>query len=249
MAPLQLQVQNLSKTYPKSKKPALNSISFEVFSGDIFGLLGPNGAGKTTTLSLLSGWLAYKQGSIRYKGLELKRQRRSIQKTIGFVPQDIALYPSLTAKENLYYFGRLYGFKGNQLKRRIGEQLERLGLEAHAHKRLDTFSSGMKRRTNLIAGMLHQPQILFLDEPTVGIDVQSRAVIVEYLKTLNRQGTTIVYSSHDLDEAERLCKNVAILDHGKILILGETRELLKSHKEVANLQDLFLQLTGRELRD
>lgn len=249
MIPSLIQIQNLSKTYPKSTDPALKELSFQVRSGDIFGLLGPNGAGKTTTLSILSGMLGYRSGSIRYNGLELCDHELSIQRKIGVVPQDIALYPTLTAEENLTYFGRLYGLKSKDRRQKIEEQLNRLGLNKKAHQRIDTFSGGMKRRMNLIAGVLHQPEILFLDEPTVGIDVQSRAVILEYLQELNRLGTTIVYTSHDLDEAERFCNYVAIMDYGKIIAMGNTINLLEEHPEISNLENLFLHLTGRELRD
>ncbi len=244
-----IQIKNLSKTYPKAIDPALYDISLEVNERDIFGLLGPNGAGKTTALSILSGILKYDKGSVRYRGLEFNGHVHSIQKQIGVVPQEIALYPTLTARENLIYFGRLYGLKGKHLQQIVEQHLHHLGLNSKADQRIDTYSGGMKRRTNLIAGLLHKPQILFLDEPTVGIDVQSKAVILEYLTELNRTGTTIVYSSHDLDEAERFCNRVAIMDHGKIMKTGETKNLLNKGQGIVTLQDLFLNLTGRELRD
>jgi len=244
-----IQTINLCKTYPKAKNSALQDVSFEISSGDIYGLLGPNGAGKTTTLSILSGILKYDKGSVCYEGIEFNGHERSIQKQIGVVPQEIALYPTLTARENLTYFGRIYGLKGKHLQEIVEEYLNRLGLIEKADQRIDTFSGGMKRRTNLIAGLLHKPQILFLDEPTVGIDVQSKAVILEYLRELNKLGTTIVYSSHDLDEAERFCNRVAIMNHGKIVASGSINDLLNTDRDMATLQDLFLNLTGRELRD
>jgi len=244
-----IQTINLCKTYPKAKNSALQDVSFEISSGDIYGLLGPNGAGKTTTLSILSGILKYDKGSVCYEGIEFNGHERSIQKQIGVVPQEIALYPTLTARENLTYFGRIYGLKGKHLQEIVEEYLNRLGLIEKADQRIDTFSGGMKRRTNLIAGLLHKPQILFLDEPTVGIDVQSKAVILEYLRELNKLGTTIVYSSHDLDEAERFCNRVAIMNHGKIVASGSINDLLNTNRDMATLQDLFLNLTGRELRD
>jgi len=244
-----LNVQNLSKTYKNSDKPALKNLSFVVNKGDIFGLLGPNGAGKTTTVSILSGWINYASGSILYNDLELHKNYRTIKKNIGVVPQDIALYPTLTARENLIYFGRIYGLKGQELHTRVQNYIKLMGLNDRADQKINSFSGGMKRRTNLIAGILHQPQIIFLDEPTVGIDVHSKAVILEYLKELNAQGMTIIYTSHHLSEAEQFCNNVLIIDYGKEIAEGNPGMLINESSAANNLEELFLQLTGRELRD
>lgn len=244
-----LSVQKLSKTYKNSDNPALNNLSFSVNKGDIFGLLGPNGAGKTTTVSILSGWINYTSGSVLYNDLELHKNYRTIKKKIGVVPQDIALYPTLTARENLNYFGRIYGLKGRELHTRVQNYLKLMGLSDRADQKINSFSGGMKRRTNLIAGILHQPQILFLDEPTVGIDVHSKAVILEYLKELNAQGMTIIYTSHHLSEAEQFCNKVLIIDYGKEIAEGSPGKLISESSATNNLEELFLHLTGRELRD
>ena len=168
---------------------------------------------------------------------------------VGIVPQEYALYPSLTAFENLTYFGSMYGLKGTVLKNKLKEQLKILGLLDFAHRPVKTFSGGMKRRLNLISGILHDPKVLFLDEPTVGVDVQSRTVIIDHLKQLNASGTTIVYTSHHLNEAEHFCDRVAIIDHGQIVCKGVPKILIEAHKNAHHLEDLFLILTGKALRD
>jgi ABC-2 type transport system ATP-binding protein len=166
------------------------------------------------------------------------------------VPQDIALYQKLTAYENLKFFGNMYGLKGQELKERIISRAAAFGLEQKLHRKVNTFSGGMKRRVNLIAGILHRPRILILDEPTVGIDVQSKNVIIEYLKQLNEnEGTTIVYTSHMMDEAERFCSHIAIIDMGQIVTEGKPEELIGAYPSCNNLEDIFLLLTGRSLRD
>jgi ABC-2 type transport system ATP-binding protein len=164
------------------------------------------------------------------------------------VPQEIALYPALTAFENLRYIGNMYGLKGVKLKKKISEHLEIVGLTAQADKRVETFSGGMKRRINLIAGILHQPPLVFLDEPTVGVDVQSRHLITEHLHLLNKQGCTIVYTSHLMEEAENLCSEIAIIDNGEMVIRGEPKQLIET-QQTTNLEQLFLKLTGKTLRD
>lgn len=168
---------------------------------------------------------------------------------IGVVPQDIALYPMLTARENLHFIGSMYGLAGKLLKERVNQGLSVFGLEKFANRRIQTYSGGMKRRINLIAGILHQPRVLFLDEPTVGIDVQSRTVIIEYLKQLNSEGTTIIYTSHYMEEAEILCSSIAIIDHGKIITQGRPSEMIGIQPGCDNLECIFLDLTGRKLRD
>jgi ABC-2 type transport system ATP-binding protein len=182
-------------------------------------------------------------------GWESKRNREEIQHIIGVVPQDIALYPTLTARENLVFIGSMYGLTGKGLKERVNECLSIFGLEKFGNRLIRTYSGGMKRRINLIAGILHQPRILFLDEPTVGIDVQSRTVIIDYLKQLNAEGTTIIYSSHYMEEAELLCSSIAIIDQGKIITQGRPSEMIGSQPEYTNLESIFLNLTGRKLRD
>jgi len=216
---------------------------------EIFGLLGPNGAGKTTLISMLSSLIKPTSGSFTINGLTYQENNRELKQLIGIVPQEYALYPSLTAFENLSYFGSTYNLKGKVLKRKVHELLETLGLLNFANKKISTFSGGMKRRVNLITSILHEPKILFLDEPTVGVDVQSKNVIIEHLKKLNAAGTTMVYTSHHLNEAEDFCSRVAIIDNGKIITKGKPAALVSSHKNARNLEDVFLAITGKALRD
>ncbi|MBL7884984.1 MAG: ABC transporter ATP-binding protein [Bacteroidia bacterium] len=241
-------VNNLYKLYKKSAIPAVNEINLEIPKKSVFGLLGPNGAGKTTTISMLCGLIKPSSGKITIEGFDIKNDLESIKQIIGVVPQDIALYPTLTAYENLKYIGNMYGLKGVVLTTKIHENLQIFGLDSVANKRLETFSGGMKRRINLIAGILHNPKILFLDEPTVGVDVQSRNVITEHLHQLNNNGMTIIYTSHLMEEAENLCTDIAIIDAGKIITQGKPKELIKQNN-TENLEQLFLQLTGKKLRD
>ena len=244
-----IEIRNLTKFYKGNEEPAINNISLEIFPHEIFGLLGPNGAGKTTTISILCGLFPPTRGEVFIDGMELRADLDKIKHVIGVVPQDLALYPTLSAIENLTFFGNMYGLRGQELRNRIFEYLQVFGLEKAARKKVAGYSGGMKRRVNLIAGLLHRPKVLFLDEPTVGIDVQSRMVILEYLKEINRLGTTIIYTSHYMEEAENLCSRVAIVDRGQIISIGNPRELLKEHPEFNNLENIFLYLTGKEMRD
>ncbi|MDA3952839.1 MAG: ABC transporter ATP-binding protein [Bacteroidales bacterium] len=244
-----IELKYLTKYYKGSNIPAIDNISLNIDKGEIYGLLGPNGAGKTTTISILCGLFGPTSGNVFIDGLEYKHSSEKIKNIIGVVPQEIALYPSLTAKENLNFFGHMYGLKGKQLKNRIDECLELFGLEKNANRRIKTFSGGMKRRINIIAGILHKPKILYLDEPTVGVDVQSRNVILDHLRDLNRDGTTIIYTSHYMEEAENLCSRVAIIDMGKIITEGKPKELINSKEEYSDLESIFLNITGRALRD
>ncbi len=244
-----IEIQSLSKKYKEADFFSVNNLSLSVNKGEIFGLLGPNGAGKTTLISMLCGLIKPTTGSFTIEGHTYKNDAHAIKKTIGVVPQEYALYPTLTARENLMYFGSMYGLKGKDLKQRISDSLDYLGLIKFADKRTDTFSGGMKRRVNLIAGMLHEPTILFLDEPTVGVDVHSKNVIIDYLKQINQKGTTIIYTSHHLAEAEDLCSHIAIIDNGVILMQGTPDEIIEITHNAHTLEDVFLSLTGKELRD
>ena len=239
---------NLSKTYRGAIIPAVNNITFSIAKGEIWGLLGPNGAGKTTTISMICGLLNPSTGSLTVNGLNFSNNREAIKRLISIVPQEIALYPTLSAYENLEYIGNMYGMKGKVLKNRINECLEIFGLTANKDKRIEAYSGGMKRRINLIAGILHQPSILFLDEPTVGVDVQSRSMITEFLHHLNKEGTTIIYTSHLMEEAENLCSYIAIIDQGSIITQGKPAALIQQY-ECEHLEELFLKLTGKKLRD
>ncbi len=228
---------------------SLNNVSLHINEGQIFGLLGPNGAGKTTLISMLCGLVKPTSGHFTIDGLDYQHHSSKIKKIIGVVPQEYALYPTLTARENLLYFGSMYGLKGSDLKDKVIEALDLLGLLKFADKQVQTFSGGMKRRVNLIAGILHNPKVLFLDEPTVGVDVHSKAAIIDYLKALNQKGTTIIYTSHHLAEAEDFCTQIAILDQGQIYAQDTPSALIEATKDARNLEDVFISLTGKALRD
>jgi len=244
-----IEIVNLSKTYKGSPEPAINNISLNIMQGEVFGLLGPNGAGKTTTISILCGLFAPSHGEVYIDGLSVTKDKEQIKSVIGIVPQDIALYPTLTAYENLRFIGRMYGLKGKELKERINKYAELLGMADSLGKQVKTFSGGMKRRINLVAGLLHNPKIVILDEPTVGVDVQSRNQIVQYLFDLNKTGTTIIYTSHYLQEAECLCNRVAFIDNGNIITINTPKELVLGNEGCKNLEEVFLKLTGKDLRD
>lgn len=244
-----IQINNLSKKYKDTDFYAVKDLDLNISEGEIFGLLGPNGAGKTTLISMLSSLLKPTSGSFSIDGLNYSENQKELKQLIGTVPQEYALYPSLTALENLMYFGGMYGLKSPELKKDIKDHLETLGLSEFAGKKIKTYSGGMKRRVNLIAGILHKPKVLFLDEPTVGVDVQSRNVIIEHLKQLNKKGTTIIYTSHHLNEAQEFCTRVAIIDHGKIVCKGEPGKLIAEQKDARHLEDVFLAITGKALRD
>ena len=247
--PVIIEIQNLTKTFKSATEPAVDGISFSINRNEIFGLLGPNGAGKTTTISILCGLFPPTGGKVLIDGKDLRTDSASIKNMIGIVPQDIALYPTLSARENLAFYGSMYGLHGKDLKDKIEIWLQKLGLIEASKRQVSTYSGGMKRRVNLIAGVLHNPKILFLDEPTVGVDVQSRNVIIEHLKEINAAGTTIIYTSHHMEEAEHFCTRVSIIDHGKILIQGTPGELISNNSGSTNLENVFLNLTNRKLRD
>ena len=244
-----IEKENLTKTFKNASENAVDGISFSIYQNEIFGLLGPNGAGKTTTISILCGLFPPTSGKVLIDGKDLHEELPSIKNIIGIVPQDIALYPTLSARENLAFYGSMYGLHGKDLKEKIDMWLEKLGLKDASKRQVSTYSGGMKRRVNLIAGVLHQPKILFLDEPTVGVDVQSRNVIIEHLKEINAAGTTIIYTSHHMEEAEHFCTRVSIIDHGKILTQGTPGELISNNAGSTNLENVFLNLTNRKLRD
>lgn len=216
--------QDLHKSYGDNQ--AVRGISFEIARGEIFGLLGPNGAGKTTTISMLTGLLEATSGSITVDNLSFGKNGNAIKSKLGLVPQELALYPTLSARDNLLFFGRIYGLRGKQLKKRIDAVLEMVGLSDRTNDIIDTYSGGMKRRINIAAGLLHEPEILFLDEPTVGVDPQSRNAIFESVEALNQVGLTILYTTHYMEEAQRLCDRVAIIDRGQIIALDTPKTLI-----------------------
>lgn len=244
-----IDIKGLVKKYPHAEANAVDGLDLQIRQGEIFGLLGPNGAGKTTTISILCGLLPATSGNISIHGMSLTDHPNKVKQLMGVVPQEMALFDKLTARENLIFFGKMYGLSGKYLKETTENYLERFGLKDRMNHRIGNFSGGMKRRINLIAGILHHPEIVFLDEPTVGIDVHSRHVILEFLKEINQQGTTILYTSHHLNEAENLCDRIGIIDYGKLMMTGQPKELIAQHIGCLNLEDLFLHLTGRKLRD
>jgi ABC-2 type transport system ATP-binding protein len=243
-----IEIHHLCKTYRAGKTPAVDHLTLTVPKGAVFGLLGPNGAGKTTVIHILCGLRSFDNGEIFIAGYELKRQWKDIRRRIGFVPQDIALYPSLTACENLRVFGGLMGLRGISLENRINELLHLFGLEYGKHRRIEHYSGGMKRRVNLMAGLLHRPEILFLDEPTAGVDVQTKNLMLDNLKTVSREGHTIIYTSHYMEEAETLCTQIALIDKGKMICTGTPSELIAQTTGCGKLEDVYLQLTGKKLR-
>lgn len=244
-----IQVNKVSKRYRGATFLSLDTIDLKVDKGEVYGLLGPNGAGKTTLISILCGLIKPTEGEVLIANQSFITNAKSIKKIIGVVPQEYALYPMLTAVENLLYFGSMYGVPKSKLKPLVRSHLDQLGLLPFADKKIKTFSGGMKRRVNLIAGILHTPEVLFLDEPTVGVDVQSKQAIITKLKELNEAGTTIIYTSHHLREAQDLCTRVGIIDTGKIIAENTPQNLISKIEKARNLEDVFIELTGRELRD
>jgi ABC-2 type transport system ATP-binding protein len=244
-----IEVKGISKKYKGTDFMALDDLSLSVNKGEILGLLGPNGAGKTTLISILTGLIKPNKGSFTIDGLNFSKNSSKIKQIIGAVPQEYALYPKLTARENLEFFGSMYGLKKEELSEKLEDGISKMGLEKFIDRRIDTFSGGMKRRINLLAGVLHRPKVLFLDEPTVGVDVQSKHAIINFLNHLNKDGATIIYSSHLLSEAQTFCTNVAIIDGGKIKVQGPTSEVLIKDGKVKTLEEIFIDTTGKELRD
>lgn len=220
-----LEARSLAKQY--GTQVAVSDISFEIEEGEIFGLLGPNGAGKSTTISMLTGLFPPDNGTIHLLGIDAVSDVEKVKHLIGVVPQDLALYPALSGRENLRFFGEMYGLGGKRLKERVDSVLETVAMTDRANDPVRTYSGGMKRRMNLAVGLINNPRILFLDEPTVGVDPQSRNHIFESVERLNReQNMSILYTTHYMEEAERLCSRVAIVDHGKIIALDTPRQLI-----------------------
>ncbi len=228
-----LEARNLVKNF--GDFAAVKGISFDIEEGEIFSLLGPNGAGKTTTISMLSTLLLPTSGEATIGGHPITREPMAVRNLIGVVPQDLALYEDLTARENLVFWGQMYGLSGRMLKERIDQVLEQIGLTDKAKNRVKTYSGGMKRRVNIGVGLLHKPRLLFMDEPTVGIDPQSRRAILDSVKDLNKQGMTVLYTTHYMEEAAELSDRVGIIDHGELIAMGTQAELTKQVGEMETL--------------
>jgi ABC-2 type transport system ATP-binding protein len=225
MGPVMVEVEDLTVRY--GNRTALNGVGFAIGQGELFGLLGPNGAGKTTLVSVLSTLLKPTSGSVAVGSMDVVREAEGVKQIIGVVPQEIALYPTLSARENLGFYGRIYGLRGAKLRYRIEELLEVVGLGDRGRDPVQKFSGGMKRRLNLAVGLLHKPRLLLLDEPMVGVDPQSRNHIFESIRTLKSEGVTMVYTTHYMEEAERLCDRVAIIDEGRLLALDSPQLLIE----------------------
>ena len=237
---LMVETRNLRKTYNRpdgSTIEAVKGVELEIRQGEIFSLLGPNGAGKTTTISMISGLVTPTEGDATIGGFSITSQSMQAKRLMGFVPQEIALYPELSARQNLAFFGRMYGLGGKALSRRVDELLEFVDLADRQKDRIDTFSGGMKRRINLAAGLLNSPPLIYMDEPTVGIDPQSRRRILDTVKLLrDEQGMTVLYTTHLMEEAEELSDRVGIMDHGEIIAMGTQAELTQQVGEEDRLE-------------
>jgi ABC-2 type transport system ATP-binding protein len=220
-----IEVQNLHKAFGETK--AVDGVSFEVESGEIFSLLGPNGAGKTTAISMLSCLLRPDEGDARVMGHSIRTDQMGVKSVLGVVPQEIALYEDLSARENLTFWGKMYGLRGPALKSRADEVLEVIGLTDRAKEQVKKYSGGMKRRVNIGIALLHKPQIIYMDEPTVGIDPQSRRSILDAVLKLKTEGTTVLYTTHYMEEAQELSNHIAIMDQGKMIAIGTHEELVK----------------------
>lgn len=233
------ELKNVVKRY--DGRLTVDHVNMEIQEGEIFGLLGPNGAGKSTTISMICGLIKMDQGDIRIDGLSVAAKALEVKKKIGLVPQDLALYEEMTAEENVAFFARLYGLRGKLLQERVAEALEFTGLTDKAKDKPSTFSGGMKRRLNIACAIMHKPKLIIMDEPTVGIDPQSRNHILESVKELNRQGSTVIYTSHYMEEVEAICDRVAIMDKGHIIACGTEQEL---RDRVAREEKIIVKATG-----
>lgn len=234
-----IRISHLNKSFGEVK--ALRGISFHVEAGEIYGLLGPNGAGKTTTIGVLCGLVIPDSGEAFLNGVDVIRAPVEARRHLGVVPQEVTLYKELSARDNLGFFGQLYGLRGRELKARVNGVLTRMSLADRSREPVERFSGGMLRRLNIAAGILHRPKVLLLDEPTVGLDPQTRAAILDLIRSIAKEGTAVVYTTHYMDEAERLCDRIAIIDHGAILAEGTLAQLKQAagEREIVALRGTF----------
>lgn len=239
-----LEVVELRKSY--GSVCVVDGVSFTVASGEVFGLLGPNGAGKTTTMSMIAGLLEADSGEVRFDGRSIKSLSKQDRRFLGIAPQDLAVYPELSARENLEFFGKLYGLRGAELQKRCGEVLDQIGLSEQADKHTGHFSGGMKRRLNFGVALIHQPQLLILDEPTVGVDPQSRSYLLECVRHEASRGMAVIYASHYMEEVSAICDRVAIMDHGRRIAMGSLNELFGQMQQELALRVRRLSGSARE---
>lgn len=244
-----IEIDGLRKKYKGAWAPSLDELSFSVKTNQVFGLLGPNGAGKTTCISILCGLVQPDEGRVSICGKDIGTELLAARTLMGIVPQKIALFANLSAMENFRYIGRLFDLPEHEITTRATALLQRLGLDKHAHKLVGAYSGGMSRRANIIASLLHNPRLLILDEPTAGVDVQSRALILDFLKEYKAGGNTILYTSHLMEEAEQICDEVVIIDEGKYITGGTPAGLIGNTADCRRLEDVFLHYTGHSLRD
>ena len=245
-----LKTKDLTKKY--DDKIVVDNLNIEINEGEIFGLLGPNGAGKSTTMNMICNLIRPTYGSVEFMGKSLKKNKKELLSKLGYIPQELAIHESLKAWENVELFTSLYGIKGKELKDRIDESLDYVGLSERRGDYAKNFSGGMKRRLNIACAIGHHPNLLIFDEPTVGIDPQSRNFILEKIKESNRNGATVIYTSHYMEEVEAICDRIAIMDNGKLIAIGSSEELKKLVVDDADsitLEEVFLTLTGKKLRD
>lgn len=244
-----LEVKELRKSF--GEKKVVRGLNFNIKEKEIIGFLGPNGAGKSTTINIITTILDSDEGRVLYQGNEINKNNKAFKKALGLVPQDIAVFTDLTAYENIKFFASLYGIKGKDLKIKTDNALKRVGLYERKDDYPDSFSGGMKRRLNIACAIVHEPKILIMDEPTVGIDPQSRNNILQVTRELNDEGTTVIYTSHYMEEVEAICSRLIIVDKGEIIEEGNKEEIKEKYKKegLNNLEEIFLYLTGKELRD
>jgi len=241
-----ISIENLTQKF--EDVVAVHDLTLQIEKGELFGLLGPNGAGKTTTIKILCGLLPPTKGSARVGGYDVLKEQSKVKELIGVCPQDTAVYPYLTGRENVELFGNLHTVPKNKLKENTNRLLETLSMTEDANRRLGKYSGGMKRRINLIMALIHDPEIAFLDEPTVAMDPQSRHAVWDFIRELKKRGKTIILTTHYMEEAEELCDRVGIIDHGKLIALGSPKQLKEKFK-ARDLEEVFIQITGRRIRE
>ena len=239
-------IENLTKKF--EDVTALDSLSLEIEKGELFGLLGPNGAGKTTLIKVLCGLLEPTSGSAHVAGHDIQKEAAKVKELIGVCPQDATAYSFLSGRENVELFGNLHAMSKEKLKKNADELLEKMSLSEDANRRLGKYSGGMKRRINLIIALVHDPEIAFLDEPTVAMDPQSRHAVWDFIKELEKRDKTIILTTHYMEEAQELCDRVGIIDHGKLIALGTPKQLMEKF-HAKNLEEVFIELTGRKIRE